>query len=412
MRLLHILALAAALFLSPLAQAGEPATATRNILESGKLTTGEQDFAARLAKAPADDETRFGLGLIRLARAIERYGQSQYRYGLRPAKSVNIPFLRFPVPENPHPEALDYDSQRKVLQGLLDDLIQVEATLAPMASAEVKIRLDLQNIKFDLRGDGKADDSGKVSQILAGLQMLPKEQAAKAEPFEVAFDTADALWLRGYCHVLSASLEFLLAYDWHAAFESSGRLFYPNLKPAPLGGAALATGIKDDWLFGDSQNFADMLALLHNTSWPLVEAERLKAAHAHLKQVPALSRQTWKAILAEKDDDREWLPGPQQKNGVLGISIAQDQLTEWLAALDDFDAVLDGKLLIPYWRFQQGLNLKKVFFEPRPFDLVLWFTGHAAAPYLEAGPVMAEEAWRKRQAVFGGNFPGYAVWFN
>ena len=117
--------------------------------------------------------------------------------------------------------------------------------------------------------------------------------------------------------------------------------------------------------------------------------------------------------MAETDDDHEWIPGPKQKNGAFSdMPVSQEIVDEWLAALDDFDAVLDGKLLIPYWRFDQGLNLRKVFFEPRTFDLVLWFTGHAAAPYVEAGPVMSDEVWRKRSEIFGGNFPGYAVWFN
>ena len=416
MRIVTIIASTLALLAAPLAHAGEPATKTREILESGKLVQGEQDFAARLAKSPADDETRFGLGLIRLARTIEHYGQTQYRYGLRPTKSASLPFLRFPVPVNPKPEALTYEGQREALKTLLADLTAVEATLAPMAGGNVKVKLDLQNIRFDLRGDGKAEDTSRVSDILVALRITSVEKGKKPEPFEVSFDTADALWLRGYCHVLSGTLEFLLAYDWHVAFEHSGRLFYPRILPVPLSGAVSAPEeSRADRMFGvsDGLEIADLIALLHDTSWPVAEPARMTLAHAHFKQVTGLSRLTWKAILAETDDDHEWIPGPHQKNGVLtGIPVTRPQVDEWLAALDDFDAVLDGKLLIPYWRFAKGLNLKKVFLEPRPFDLVLWFTGHAAAPYVEDGPVMEQEVWRKRQEIFGGNFPGYAVWFN
>ena len=416
MRLLTIIATSLALLASTLAQAGEPATKAREILESGKLGAGEQDFAARLTKTPQDDETRFGLGLIRLARAIEAYGQSQYRYGLRPTKSASLPFLRFPVPVNPKPEALTYEGQRDVLKALLADLTAVEATLAPMSGGDVKIRLDLQNIRFDLRGDGKAAGASRVSDILVALRITEGEKGKKPEPFEVAFDTADALWLRGYCHVLSGTLEFLLAYDWHVAFEHSGRLFYPRIMPVPLNGVVSAPEeSRADRMFGisDGLEIADLIALLHDTNWPVAEPARMALALAHFRQMTALSRLTWKAIQAETDDDHEWIPGPQQKNGVLsGIPVTKPQVDEWLAALDDFDAVLDGKLLIPYWRFAKGINLKKVFLEPRPFDLVLWFTGHAAAPYVEDGPVMAQEVWRRRQEIFGGNFPGYAVWFN
>ena len=400
----------------PLAQAGESAIVARQILQSGKLAAGEKAFALRLAKAPADDEVRFGLGLIRFARAIEHYGQSQYRYGLQPPKTASIPFLRFPVPVNPRPEAASYEAQREVLKSLMADFAEVDAILAPMGGGDVKIRLNLSEIKFDLRDNGQADDSGKLSSILASLRMAPPGAKDRPEPFEVAFDSADALWLRGYCHLLSGSLEFLLAYDWHVAFEHSGRLFYPKIVPPPMGGVSSAPdggGIGHMTGFRESLEIADLVALLHDTNWPLAEPQRLQAAHAHLKQVVALSRLTWKAILAETDDDHEWIPGPKQKNGVFSdMPISQDVVDEWLAALDDFDAVLDGKLLIPYWRFDQGVNLRKVFFEPRAFDLVLWITGHAAAPYVEAGPVMSGEVWDKRQHIFGGNFPGYAVWFN
>ena len=244
--------------------------------------------------------------------------------------------------------------------------------------------------------------------------MTRPEPAGKREPFEVAFDNADALWLRGYTHLLSASIEFVLAYDWHTAFERAGRLFYPRTTPPPFGQAATASSAdRHDWLFGDEAQLADLIALVHEIRWPVAEAARLQSAHAHLKQMIALNRGMWKAILARTDDDRVWIPGPQQKHGVISsMPVTQEQLDAWLKALDEFDAVLDGKLLLPHWRFAEGVNVKKVFFDPRPFDLVLWATGHAAAPYLEAGPVLSGAEWAEWQRVFNGNFPGYAFWFN
>jgi hypothetical protein len=396
------------------AHAGEDALATRHTLEDGQIAAGESALAARLAADPANNEARFGLGMIRFARAIERYGQSQYRYGLRPPRTMNAPLLRFPVPVNPRPEELSYEKQRETLKALLDDFAAVEATLAPMTDARVKIVLDLNAIKFDLRGDGKPDESERLSAILASLRMTQGDDANKPEPFEVAFDNADALWLRGYAHLLSASIEFVLAYDWRVTFERAGRLFYPRIAPPPFGGAASAPDPRGEgWLFRDDAEVADLIALIHEIRWPIAEAARLQSAHAHLKQVIALNRLTWKAILARTDDDRAWIPGPRQKHGVItSMPVTQEQVDAWLAALDEFDAILDGKKLIPHWRFAQGFNLRKVFFEPRPFDLVLWITGNAAAPYLEAGPISSAARWAEWQRVFNDNFPGYAFWFN
>jgi hypothetical protein len=394
--------------------AGEAADQTRQILESGKLVEGEKIIAAKLAATPSDNELRFGLGLIRFARSIERYAQSQYKYGLRPPKNSQIPFLRFPVPENPAPEALTYEAQRDVFKTLLADLEQVDLILGAIGDAPVKIKLNLSNIKFDLRNDGKADESGRLASIISSMQMMVPPSQETIEPFEVAFDTSDVYWLRGYTHLTSATLEFLLAHDWHITFEQSGRLFYPKTTPYSFDEASqIPNNERSRSYFGNNFEIADLIALLHEIRWPVAEPARMQASHTHFKQVISLGRLTWKSILAETDDDSEWIQSPTQKGGVLrGMPVGQEQVDEWLATLNDFDAMLDGKLLIPYWRFNKGINLKNVFYEPRMFDLVLWITGHAAAPFLEDGPIMATQIWNKRQRVFGGNFLSYAAWFN
>ena len=126
-----------------------------------------------------------------------------------------------------------------------------------------------------------------------------------------------------------------------------------------------------------------------------------------------MSRASWKSILAETDDDREWIPAPRQKHGVMtSMPVTQEQVDAWFRALDDFDAVLEGRKLIAHWRFAQGFNLKRVFLEPRDFDLVLWVTGIGAAPYLEDGEMLSSLDWEQWNRVFLGNFWGYAIWFN
>jgi len=399
--------------LAPLpALASDAATAARQVLESGHIEAGARDMEARVAAAPSDNEARFGLGMIRFAQALEHFGQRQYHYGLRAPSGAMIPVLRLPVPANPAPEPLSYDKQRENLQALLDDLAKVEATLAPMTDAKTDIVIDLDAVKFDFRGDGKADDSETLGAILAALRTPGRAAPATASgTFEVKFDNGDAYWLRGYCHLLSASLEFVLAYDWRNTFERAGRLFYPRVESAPFGKHPLAR--QHDAFLGDTGQIADFIVLIHEIRWPLSDAARLQAAHAHLKQVVAMSRASWKSILAETDDDREWIPGPQQKNGVItSMPVTQEEVDAWLHALDDFDAALDGTKLVPHWRFAQGFNLKRVFFEPRDFDLVLWAAGIGVAPYLEDGAMLSASDWSRWNQALRGNFLGYAFWFN
>jgi hypothetical protein len=401
------LALALAWIFPLSAAAGDAANLTRQALESGRFEAGETDLAARVAADPSDNEARFGLGMVRFGEALEHFGQRQYRYGLRPPpNAMMFRVLRLPVPVNAAPEELTYEKQRENLQALLDDLAKVEATLAPMSASETEIVIDLNAARFDFLGDGKTEGMETLGSIIANLRSPWGARGAPGPsgPFEVKFDNADAFWLRGYCRLLSAALEFVLAYDWRETFERAGSLFYPRIAPPPFDATPTLP---------DRMDLADFIVLIHEIRWPVSEPARLQAAHGDLKQVIAMSRASWKSILAETGDDREWIPGPQQKNGVIAsMPVTQAQVDAWLHALDDFDAALDGTKLAPHWRFVRGFNLKRVFFEPRDFDLVLWLAGYGAAPYLEEGPTLSREDWNQWSQAFHGNFVGYAFWFN
>ncbi|MEJ0013398.1 MAG: hypothetical protein WDM94_12410 [Bauldia sp.] len=89
-----------------------------------------------------------------------------------------------------------------------------------------------------------------------------------------------------------------------------------------------------------------------------------------------------------------------------------EQIAAWHAVLDTFDGLLDGTLLMPHWRLKQGVNLRRVFEEPRPFDFILWITGPAALPYVENGRVLTSREWKDITTAFEGSFGGYAIWFN
>jgi hypothetical protein len=407
------LAFAIAWFAPIPAIAGDAALQTRQALESGHLATGAEEMSARVAADASDNEARFGLGMIRFAEAIENFGQRQYRYGLRLPTIATFPVMRMPVPLNPAPEEVTYEKQRESLEALLDDLAKVDATLAPMTGSETEIVVDLNAVQFDFRGDGKPDISETLGSILealrsGGVRPSPNEPS----PFEVKFDNSGALWLRGYCHLLSASLEIVLAYDWRSTFNRTAGLFYPRVAPPPFGPNPHFANRREG-SFVDHGQIADVIVLIHEIRWPLIEPPRLQAAHGHLKQVVAMSRASWKSILGETSDDREWIPGPQQRNGVVtSMPVSQAQVDGWLHALDDFDAVLDGTRLLPHWRFSEGFNFKRVFFEPRDFDLVLWAAGYSAVPYLEDGPTLSLTDWNQWNRAFNGNFLGYALWFN
>jgi hypothetical protein len=130
-----------------------------------------------------------------------------------------------------------------------------------------------------------------------------------------------------------------------------------------------------------------------------------------LLNVVVLSRETWGAVLAETDDDREWLPSPRQSSRFPGLDVTDEHVRAWLALLDAGEALLEGRVLAPHWRFAKGIDVRRVFTEPRDFDLVLWMSGQAALPYLADGPVLGADD-RALTSAFQGRLLAYALWFN
>ena len=116
---------------------------------------------------------------------------------------------------------------------------------------------------------------------------------------------------------------------------------------------------------------ADMIAFIHLNHWPVVEPERLRRVLGHLEAMVSLSRENWRRITAETDDRNEWIPNPKQSGVLPRMQVTQDQADGWQRFLEEFDALLQGRKLIPHWRFQQGVNLRRFFLEPTTFDLVL-----------------------------------------
>ncbi|MEX0627865.1 MAG: hypothetical protein WEB63_12320 [Cucumibacter sp.] len=383
--------------------------ATIRHLQAGTLDAGEAELAAMLATDPANPDARLGLGLVQAVKVEAHLEQALYRYGLQPDFNTGIPILRLPVAPNPDPEPITYEAFRGILQGAVDELTELDATLAPLDSLSAKITFDLATIVYDSDGDGAVGEFETLRDAIANFfpgTPLP------SSGFVVGIDTADAIWLRGYAHIVMAFCEFLLAHDWHEGFDAAFQMYFP-LSDLPMVGAPVVPKDENSGFFGsDESDIADAISFVHLISWPVAEPARLLAVRDHLKAAVSLSRQNWASSLGEFDDDHEWLPAPDQHSALVRLSITSTQVKSWLAVLDELDALLDGEKLIPHWRFTEGVNLRRVFEEPSTFDLVLWLTGPAALPYLEAGPLSDGVTWQTLTRAFGTGFGAYAVWFN
>jgi hypothetical protein len=391
-----------------------PAALTERLLVEGKLGAGETALADILKADRDDAEARFGLGTIQFLRAVERVVQSFHRYGLRSGIVGNVlPFARLPIPPNHSPEPIRYADLRAILQAWTDDLSRAEATLGRVGDKEVKLPLHFGQIRLDLDGDGKAGPDETLWKLYVQLNAAARNQvtAEASREFVVAFDRGDVAWLRGYCHLLMAMGECFLAYDGQELFNHSANLFYPKPEtPFPF----LRRAENPNPQAGDFGDILDYVAMIHMLRLPVAEPARMKSALAHLESMIALSHESWKFILAETDNDHEWVPNTKQHTVMPGGAVTTEMVKGWLEFLDEAKAILKGQKLIPFWRNAdgRGVNLRRVFTEPTTFDLVLWVQGTAAAPYLEQGAITRPETWRRFQSIFRGQFIGFALWFN
>ena len=92
-----------------------------------------------------------------------------------------------------------------------------------------------------------------------------------AERFIITFDRADAAWLRGYTHLLSALIEFRLAHDGKASFDVSAHMLFPDAGPAQCHPQPPAGQPDRICRMARSCRFIAAIHLMH---WQVTEPER------------------------------------------------------------------------------------------------------------------------------------------
>jgi len=377
-------------------------------LVAGNLAQGEQEFRQWLQVRPNDDKARFSLATIQLVRSGERLSQALYRYGLKLDRANFLfPLFNLPIPVNPQPQQITYSDLDQLLQNLNADLEQVRQTLAMIKDQQVKLPLQLGLIKMDLDGDGKFAEKEVLWQVfraVTGNRVTPQQ----AQNFLITFDYGDVLWLRGYTHIFSGLLNVLLSCDRREIFSRTAHLFFA--KPDTPHSFLLT---HEDNL--SDARVIDFFAALHLLRFPITQPAKMASAMQNFQATLTLSRASWQAILAETDDDREWLPNPKQKAIFPDIRISQEMIDSWISATQEGEELLAGRKLVPFWRTDpqgRGINLKRVFTAPQTLDLILWVQGTAATPYLERGRLTDQRVWDQLLRVFGGDLLAFGWWFN
>lgn len=434
------------------------ATQFQTLLASARTGDAAALATERLAAAPGDAQAQFALGAAQFLGAIEGLGQAMYRHGLTQSFNdggfgipgvTDLPFLRLPVPANPAPEPFSAPVFRQILGDFDAGLASAEATLAAVPKGEVELPLNVALIRLDMNGDGMGGEMESLPMIIYAISgVFPG-----APEMPVTFDAADVPWLRGYAHLLAGITGILLAHDWTETVEQTFQAAFPAspLAARPLNDAlgpmreaiakAEAAGDCDypsfnTWdheLTAEEQarlerfdacrtlrdatrygGIGDLVAFVHLWHWPVVDAPRLITARQHFLTMITLSRESWALILAETDDNHEWVPGPKQHGPFPNMRVTEETVAGWMDFLDQAEGVLDGRYLIPHWRFppDQGVNIRRLFEEPRALDPILMLTGSGAIPYIETGTMAPGSTLDTGMALLEGGPLAYFFWFN
>jgi hypothetical protein len=143
------------------------------------------------------------------------------------------------------------------------------------------------------------------------------------------------------------------------------------------------------------------------------DVARVHAARDHWLAMITANRRFWAGVEAETDNDREWIPNDRQQSA-LPVTLEPGTGATWLRVLDEAEAVLQGRLLLPHPLLPEGvgIDLSSWLETPGPIDLAAWVQGVGAMPHAARGPRISAVSWRRFTALSQGRAGALALWFN
>ncbi len=400
--------LAASLVLSLFAQTpcALPAAAASISEEIG--TTGLAATEARLAARPTlTDADRFALAGVRFLGALEAALRLRWNTGILPGLA-DMPVFRLPIPDNPDPPAVRPAAFAELFRDMTDRMAGVAAPLSDIPDTSAfGLEIDLGDLWFDIDGNGTRtpgeDAFDVVGPMLLGWQWSGRDPALPSPV--IRFDAADAAWLSAYSHFIAGLGNTLLAYDPTTAITeiTAARARLSALRGEPREEILIAG--EADWIDGA----AIVLRALDQTP----DTARAALAQTEFLAMIDDNRVFWRRADAETDNDREWIPNDAQ-TAALGFTLPPGASAVWQALLGDAEAILRGERLVPYlWLGDDaGVNVGRMFTDPRPIDVAMWIQGLGALPYVEKGSLVSPRNFRIFTGIMQGDAMLYMVMLN
>lgn len=369
---------------------------TNNLIAENGFAAALEQITAQPDKTPSD---QFALGAIHFLRGVEKTLQTRWEHNAV-LDDIDIPVLRLPVPANPNAKPFKPELITGIFTELLTDMDASRTALAAVPDGvDVALDLNLADLWFDINMNGTRDLGEGIIEVGA-FTLMGSPDLGDAEglpPMDIRFDTADVAWLTAYTHMLSAAGEMVVAFDPTEAIATVMNTFAELIE---LRGDA-PQNFGWDMQFG---GWVDQFAMAYGALNQKPDASHTRAAHAHLLEMISENKVFWAALETETDNTNEWIPNAKQ-TAALGFELPPETGIAWQAVLADAEALLNGDLLIDYWRTSPtaGVNVKKLFMDPPVVDIVTWVQGSGLLPYLERGPLITTNSLDRFEDLTGGN---------
>lgn len=362
-------------------------------------------------------DVAFGLGASNALLALEGLARGAYDYGLGgPMLAANMGVGNTPLGRIQNPKPMQV-SAAKLRQGGRA-FVQRWAAAARWCDeversqeASFVCEIDLRWIRLDIDGDGVAAEHEGLIAFLADVG-----QPNLAADLRVGFDRADARWLLGYSHFMRGIMEFTLALDWDEWFRRTGHVLFTNTDSDLLFLRSNAIDMDGAFIDDDApMDVLDLIAMFAGLDFAVRDRAGLERARRHFVEVTRCSRDMWRMVEEETDDQREWIPSATQRAAMTGEPLAPEVSASWIGLMEEAEAVFEGRKLVPMWRKVPegtGLNLRKAMTGMDRMDVFYWVQGSSAAPFIEKGDVATREVWSALTQPMSGKLFSFAFWFN
>lgn len=376
--------------------------------------TGIAPTLARLSAldSPSDEE-RFAVAGLEFLNALSQAYQLRWEVGM--PRDIDMMFgMAGRLPENDTTRNLDPAEITALLSNTLDAMERARTALAGIPEdSDFGLVLRFGDLWIDLDRDGKRaeyeDFAEMVGVTIWGWRWM--SQTERPPLPEIRLDVADAAWLSAYTHMIAGSTEMILAYDPE---PSIARVLEAK---SVLRGAPEPGGRQRNF-----ESFVDLFAIIDGTLRHEPAVARTVAARDHFLAMVAENRIFWTRVAAETDNDREWIPNDAQVSAT-GIPFPKGIGANWQRVLADAEGLLTGKLAAPYWDVEGfvmgnpdsasiGIDISRMFTEPRPIDLVGWIQGWGALPYLSDAPLVTSANMQRFEMLVSGQAPLFMVFLN